>query len=190
MPPKAKISRENILATALDILREKGESALNARDIAAALQCSTQPIFSNFASMQDLKAAVVEEAEKIYQRYIHSAMESGCYPVYKASGMAYIRFAREEKMLFRLLYMRNRQAEDLSNANRHFDEMISVVQEQTGLKKEFARLFHLETWAFVHGIAAMTATDFLNLDEELISAMISDCFRGLKKHYEEKEETP
>lgn len=34
-------------------------------------------------------------------------MESGEYPPYKASGMAYIDFARREKHLFRLLFMRN-----------------------------------------------------------------------------------
>ena len=31
MPPKAKISRENIIQTALEIVREQGDAALNAR---------------------------------------------------------------------------------------------------------------------------------------------------------------
>ena len=35
-------------------------------------------------------------------------MAEGKYPPYKASGMAYIRFAKEEKELFKLLFMRDR----------------------------------------------------------------------------------
>ena len=37
MPPKAKYTREEIIETALNIVAEKGKSALNARDLGAAL---------------------------------------------------------------------------------------------------------------------------------------------------------
>lgn len=56
MPPKIKVTRESIVATAVDLVRSEGAQALNARRIAAALGCSTQPIFSNFAVMDELKA--------------------------------------------------------------------------------------------------------------------------------------
>ena len=42
-------------------------------------------------------------------------------------------------------------------------------------------------WAYVHGIAAMTATGFLKLDTELISEMMTDAYQGLKMRYETKE---
>ena len=41
MPPKIKITREEIVDTALNLVREAGEQALNARSIAAKLKCST-----------------------------------------------------------------------------------------------------------------------------------------------------
>ena len=59
MPPKVKITKENIIDTALDIVRSK--SSLNARTLAAALNCSTQPLFSNFASMDELRLAVLAD---------------------------------------------------------------------------------------------------------------------------------
>ena len=40
MPPKAKYTREEIIETALNIVAEKGKSALNARDLGAALGTS------------------------------------------------------------------------------------------------------------------------------------------------------
>ena len=45
------------------------------------------------------------------------------------------------------------------------------------------KLFHLEMWVYVHGIATMFATGFLDLEWDLISKMMSDCYQGLKKQY-------
>ena len=48
MPPKVKITKEDIANAALEIVRENGVSALNARAVALKLNSSTQPIFSNY----------------------------------------------------------------------------------------------------------------------------------------------
>ena len=42
---------------------------------------------------------------------------------------------------------------------------------------------HLEMWAYVHGIATMFATGFLDLDWELVSRMLTDSYQGLRKQY-------
>ena len=46
MPPKAKITKAMILDTVLNITKETGFEAVNARNIAGKLQCSTRPIFT------------------------------------------------------------------------------------------------------------------------------------------------
>jgi AcrR family transcriptional regulator len=181
MAPKVKITKEGILSAAVELVRTGGEQSLNARNIAAALNCSTQPIFSNFATMEELRYAVLVQADALYRDYIHREMESGKYPAYKASGMAYIRFAKEEKELFKLLYMRNRDGEAFSVGAEVDSEMEALVQTQTGLSETEAKLFHLEVWAYVHGIATMFATGFLNLEWELVSKMLTDCYQGLRK---------
>ena len=53
MPPKVKISKEDIVNTALELIKNGEE--INARSLAIRLNCSTQPIFSNFKTMEDLK---------------------------------------------------------------------------------------------------------------------------------------
>ena len=57
---------------------------------------------------------VLKAGYQFYGEAIARAMESGEYPPYKASGMAYIDFARREKHLFRLLFMRNRSQEEVT----------------------------------------------------------------------------
>ena len=183
MPPKVKVTKEDIINAAVDLVRNSGAQAINARTIASALNCSTQPVFSNFATMDKLRLAVVERADVLCQEYMRREVESGEFSTYKASGMAYIRFAKEEKELFKLLYMRDRTGELIPEGSKLTDEMESIVQNNTGLSGADAKLFHLEIWAYVHGIAAMFATGFLNLDWELVSKMLTDSYQGLRKQY-------
>ena len=58
MPPKLRISKEDIVTAVVALVRKDGVQAINARNIASALNCSTQPVFSNFAIMDDLRNAV------------------------------------------------------------------------------------------------------------------------------------
>lgn len=187
MPPKVKVTKTDIINAAVDIVRNRGAQAINARTIATALDCSTQPIFSNFATMNELRVAVIEKADALCQEYIQREVESGSFPAYKASGMAYIRFAKEEKELFKLLYMRDRSGEVISQGSELTDKMESIVHNNTGLDGTDVKLFHLEMWAYVHGVATMLATNYLELDTELISKMLTDAYQGLKKRYEIKE---
>lgn len=183
MPPKVKVTKEEIVNAAVDIVRRSGAQAVNARTVAAALSCSTQPVFSNFATMDELRLAVVEKADALCQAYMQQEVDCGKYPVYKATGMAYIRFAKEEKELFKLLYMRDRSGEAVPEETEQTDQMTSIVRENTGIGEMDAKLFHLEMWACVHGIATMFATGFLDLDWELVSKMLTDCYQGLRKQY-------
>ena len=66
MPPKVRITKEDIIHTAVEIVRRDGTGAINARVIAKELNCSTQPVFSNFATMEDLRYAVVAAADALY----------------------------------------------------------------------------------------------------------------------------
>ena len=187
MPPKVKITKEEIIRTAVEIVRRDGADALNARVIAKELNCSTQPVFSNFASMEDLRRAVADAADRLYQEYIDREIRSREYPAYKASGMAYIRFATEESELFRLLFMRDRSAEPVPTETEELRKIYGIAQTSTGFDKDRIKFFHLEMWAYVHGIAAMTATGYLSFDTELVSEMVTDAYQGLKQRYETKE---
>ena len=183
MPPKIKITKEEIIETAIELLKNDGESAINARSIAAALGCSTQPVFSNFESMEELREAVVFAAYERYLGFIKNEVESGIYPKYKSFGMAYVRFAKEEKELFKLLFMRDRTGEDISPSSPDFEQSVQMIMKANGVSEEKAKLMHLEMWACVHGIGTMLATSFLELDFELISRMLSDVYQGVRSRH-------
>ena len=183
MPPKVKITKTDIIKTALELLRKDGPDVINARSIAAAIGCSTQPIFSNFATMDELQTAVISDVYELYSEFLRTEAESGKYPQYKAFGMAYIRFAKEEKQLFRLLFMRDRTGEDTSLTSPDFDDSIEIIMKNNSISKEKAILLHLEMWACVHGIATMIATSFCTFEWTVIENMLSDVYKGvLQRH--------
>ena len=183
MAPKVKITKEDIIKAALKILGRCGEDSVNSRSIAAQLGCSTQPVFSNFESMEDLIQEMREMAFDMYNRRLENARNTGKYPAYKAMGMEYIRFAREEKELFKFLFMCDRSNESATRTD-DFEDAVKIISSSLGIPTDIARIIHLEVWTSVHGIATMLATSFLELDEELISNMLSDVYLGIKGRHE------
>lgn len=183
MPPKAKVTKEDIIHAAADVIREDGAAALNARAVASRLGTSTQPIFSHYNTMEALKTDTVSYADELYQSFLQRDMTSGEYPVYKASGIAYIRFAREEKELFKLLFMRDRSKEKIPQNLDEIRPIIQIIQKNTGLSEQDAAMFHLEMWVYVHGIATMIATSYLEWNGDMISKMLTDGYMGLKERY-------
>ena len=186
MPPKVKITKAQIIETAVELVRVNGDHAINARAIASALGCSTQPIFSNFATMEELREATIKAVYEIYRGFLKREVESGEYPKYKAFGMAYIRFAKEEKELFKLLFMRDRTGED-ERVSPDFEESAQMIMNANGMTMEQARFMHLEIWTCVHGIGTMLATSFLPLEWDLISGMVTDVYQGIRTRHLSEE---
>lgn len=186
MPPKLKFTREEIVENALSIVREGGMAALTARSLGAALGSSPKPVFGLFKNMDEVQREVLGSANALYQDFLRTEMVRGEYPPYKASGMAYIAFARREPELFKLLFMRDRRHESITEHDGSIDGIISIISAQTGLSESDARLFHLEMWIFVHGMASMIVTGYLDWDTEYVSRALSDAYEGIGSRFMEK----
>lgn len=186
MAPKIKVTKKDIIETAIELIRKNGEGTLNARNIAAALNCSTQPIFSNFMTMEELQSEVLNSIYEKYLGFLDKEANSGKYPQYKAYGMAYIRFAKEEKELFKLLFMRDRTGEKMAYSS-DFEKSVEMIMKSNGVNEDTANLMHLEMWSCVHGIGTMLATSFFELDWDKIGNILTDVYQGIRaKHVSEE----
>ena len=183
MPPKFLFTREEMLQAALRVTKRSGLSGLTARALASELDCSVKPIFGLFRNMEELHAEVLSAADTLYRSYLEADMQSGKYPPYKASGMAYIRFSKEERELFRLLFMRDRSGEIIGENLEEIRPLLDLIRKNTGLSEREAYLFHLEMWIYVHGIATMLATSYLEWDAEFISNTLTDSYQGLRHRF-------
>lgn len=183
MPPKYRFTREEMIRAALDLVREGGIAALTARGLGERLGSSAKPVFGLFRNMEEVGQEVLKAADRLYQSYIQEEMAGTKYPPYKASGMAYIRFAKEEKELFRLLFMRDRSGEQVRDEKEKIRDLLALIRKNTGLSEEEAYLFHLEMWIYVHGIATMLVTSYLEWDMEFVSRALTDGYEGLRYRY-------
>lgn len=140
MPPACRFTREQIVAAALAITRERGFDAVTARAIADTLHSSSKVIFSAFSGMDDLLAATIDAADAQYRAYSADFVRDSADPPYKAVGTAYIRFARTEPNLFHLLYMRDRRREDHSGDAENIAVLVDFLMAKLSLTREDATL--------------------------------------------------
>ena len=186
MPPKIRFGREDIVSAALEIIREQGIEGVNARAVAARLGCSTQPLFREFESMEQIKEEAARLAMELYARHVAEGAERE-HISYKGTGIAYIDFARREPQLFKMLFMSNRVSRPVPEIeDPSYELVISTLMERISLSREQAEEFHLKMWIFVHGLAVMTATKYMDFTDEELSAMLSSQFMAQKALYENK----
>ena len=74
MPPKVKFSKEAIIGTALQLVREQGMASLTARALAEKLGATPRVIFGQFANMAELQAEVIAAAEMGGKEYMSNAV--------------------------------------------------------------------------------------------------------------------
>lgn len=176
-----KIQKEDIINSAIEIIREDGFDSIQARNIAKKLNCSTQPIFYQFANMEELKKEVIEKVLEIFREYM-KVDEKASLP-YKEVGKGYIRFAKEESKLFQLIFMsqNNLTPENfMTSDKKSYKGILKHVEGATKISSEKeANSFHLKMWTFTHGIATMIATKTCEISEEQISEMLTDEFKAL-----------
>lgn len=177
MPPKPKITKQQILEKALAIVREKGLAALTAKALAGTLGCSTQPVFWHYDSMEAVRADVFSGALKVFGKALRR--ESDCGSRYMALGLNYIRFASEERELFRMLFMSDAGKTDLIGAQVEREYVMSIIEETEHITGESAQTVYKDMWLFSHGIAAMIAAGAANFSEEELREMLGDVCRGL-----------
>ena len=148
MPPKAKITREMILNTVMDITRETGFETVNARSIAGKLHCSTRPLFTCYENMDELKQQFLTFAYEYYEKYVED------YRIFEEVNpclllpLSYIEFAQEETQLFKLLFINDMDLE-MSEAKDFYkdsenEKRAEIFSEIIGIEPEYAKVIFLD----------------------------------------------
>lgn len=181
MPPRAKITKEMIVDTAFQIVRKEGASRMTARSISEHLNCSTQPVLYYFSTIEDIKKSVYIKADEYHTAYI-SHIENDCANPMLAIGMNYIKFALEEKYLFRFLF----QSDEFSGRGMlellETEELLPIVtllQKEAHLSLEDAVTFFKTLFIFVHGYASLYANNAMIYTASDVSKMLEKVFNGI-----------
>jgi AcrR family transcriptional regulator len=176
MPSPKKVTREMILTAAMGLLREGGIRAVKVKALAKKLKCSTQPIYLSFHSMDELRSELTAQAVLYFTRELEQPDTSTC----ELFGMPYVRFAMEEKELFKYLFMRPNSLSEIKEAlEPMIERSISDLMARYHISHAKADYLHDQLWMHAHGIASMVATDFCVWNTQKIAGMLTDgrvCF--------------
>ena len=191
MPAAKKVSKEAILDAAVEVLRDGGFSAINARSVAKKLGCSTQPIYFSFKNMEELKSALTERAIGLHAQHVRDSLKAhaGNDSRYSSYGMGFVKFAAEEKQLFRWLYLEGKQFGPYQN-DVLLPEVITVIMEEFGYSEDTARRFHQDMIYFSYGLAILANTDHLHLTEAELREAFRREFRALIAIYGKPTKLP
>ena len=179
MPPRVKITKEQILDAAVSIIRKNGLDSLKARALAQGLHCSTQPILYAFSTMEELKRAAYRRVDRLHTEYLLNTPPER-NPLL-GIGLNYIRFAVEEPRLFRFLFQSGYAEE--KNLLEMIDSaeltpVLDAMQEGLGMDRPKTRDVFLTLALFAHGYASIHANNSLAYDEGLAAAHLERAFVG------------
>ena len=159
MAPKNKFTRKEMVAAAVRVVQKRGAAALTAKSLAEELGTSTQPVFTCFGTMEALKAEVYVAAERLFDEYLTKGLKEKIS--FLGFGSQYIRFARKEPELYRLLFLM--RPDDVGSgafaAMRHMQELVrpSLVEIYHISAQEADRYFR-DLWLVVHSLATLIVT--------------------------------
>lgn len=176
--PKPKISQEMVLNAAFEVAREQGAEKIFARTVAEKLGCSTQPVMFHFKTIEELKRAVYRKADAFHAEYV---MHITSNEPMRDFGLNFIRFAAEEKNLFRFLF----QSDGIGKISvtqllegAEFEPILNILADGAGIDAGGARKVFKSLFLFVLGYASMLGNNSMIFDEDQITQDLNMIFKG------------
>ena len=180
MPPRAKITKEMIIDTAFCIVQEEGIDKVTARRISEKLNCSTQPVLYHFSTVEEIKDSVYQKADEYHSGYIMNMEEDDENPMVTL-GVNYIRFAMEERNLFRFLFQSNEFSGfgilDLVEMEE-IRPLLEVIRQEMDMPMEQVKKVFSTLFIFVHGYASLYANNTMVYNEQEVLEALDNVFLG------------
>ncbi len=182
MPRSPSLSRAQVLAAGLALLRREGEVGLSARALAAALGTSTQPIYTAFGDMAALEEALLEEARGFFLRAV--LVRRPGEGAYESIGLRLLEFSRDEPGLFRWIMTSGRMHLDFGRA-RSSPEFEAVLKrmgedpELAGLDEPALVRINRGLWFFTYGLAVSIADGLVGASPRTVRRYLNEAARAL-----------
>lgn len=172
MAPKNKFTREEMVAAALRVVRARGLDALTAKTIADELGTSTRPIFTGFGSMDDVRQEVYAAAVEVYDSYTRQGLQEET--PFLGIGKQYIRFAREEPELYRLLFLSRGREYSAVKSMQHLQAMVRpTLMDIYHITAAEADLYFRDLWLVVHSLSTLIVTGDCTYSDQEISQILT-----------------
>ena len=154
--------RSRVCSAATELFAELGYEGFNMRKLAARLGVSAMTAYRYFDSKTDILAAVRARAFESLARRLEgvSLAPGGRLEPFAGVCRAYLDFAREEPMRYRLMFDLSQpqiaRTAELVAAEQRVHEALAMHARLSGLSNGNPNRFAQLVWASLHGIVALT----------------------------------
>lgn len=191
MARKKEIDKQRILDAAYKLAVRGGIESLTARNIAKAVNCSTQPIYLEFENMQDLRNQVLARISDELKSNTLQQNFTG-EPLIDLD-LSYLYFAKEHVDLFRTMFVDGKFGNQMI-----VDTLMGLGIEK--FKQQFdaeqfsdERLNHIviANWVAATGLATLLINKMANftqaqmvsvLKAQIHDAMLNDCLTNVEEN--------
>lgn len=154
--PKQRITKEMVVDAAFEIARSSGMEQVLVRNIADRLGCSVQPIYSYCENMEGLRRDVTQRAKCFIQEYIAAHVDQ--MNLFRSTGNAYIRLAKEEPQLFKIFILHQR--EGISSLDEFYEAeagapVAQFIAKQLQVSVPQAKQLHLHMLVYTIGLGTI-----------------------------------
>lgn len=189
--PKQQITKEMVVDAAFEIARNDGMEQVLVKTIAKKVGCSVQPIYSYCKNMEGLRQDVTARTCCFVQKYISTYLDPN--DLFRSTGNAYIRFAKEEPHLFRIWILHRRDnicsLQDLyqSESSPHIAKFIANALQIDLFQ---AKQLHLNMLIYTIGLGTILATTKPGIPIDEIFAQLEIAYQTfLSQSLQKKEPT-
>ena len=159
MPPKKHFTRTHIVDAAFNVINSPNAQDLTARRVAEYLNSSTQPVYSYFNSMEELKRAVME---KIKDKLIDYTKKNHTKYAFLNIGLGVLLFAKKYPYSYRALFLEGNNYRDLIlDFLTTLETLMAKDDTVTILSTEQQRSLLNKMVVYTHGLAALICADII-----------------------------
>lgn len=181
MPPATKITKEMILACGYELVKTNGIENINARNIAKSLGCSTQPIYSQFPNMEELKQSIHDLACENFEQDVRNGDPSVSF--LRSSYLKLVNLAKTQDKVFQLIFLSKYcKGEDFFHARMTFESNKKIWNELKVTyqldEKQCSDIMERIS-LLVHGIATLIATSNMQYTEEQIISIVENTLEDI-----------
>lgn len=167
------ITREQILKAAYDVVATDGFDKFTARNVAAKMKCSTQPIYLEFKNMDELRSVLFEQIKEHLLESTFACEHIGD-PVIDLV-INYIEFAAQQPTLYNSLFVQAHQQQELINEFSYslFVEKLEESQQYQALSETDQQVLFSSTWVVATGFASLSISGHLHPTKEHIIQLLT-----------------
>lgn len=173
MPRKPTNLKEKLINQGIQLIREKGMSALSLREVTKECGVSHSSMYRYFPHKEDYVEAVMSQVSIYFGKFLVKDTQNTKNAKFRLElmGVNFINFAKKETNLFNILFFSSQSKEIKLNESEDFKflaykEFVSTIQEIVAKKKVDTVVVHL--WSYILGFAVLVANQDLNVDNEWI----------------------